>query len=225
MLSCLPLLLSLQPPRCRSSGAGLPQACPEPPAGGTAGLCTDMHVRWAGWGARVSPQPLTAKPLFERLFRLSRLRLFQPCAHTTGCCPAPSRPGHGPECTPHSALRGVGDAVNCGLQALPILRPRFHGGWQPGADAAVLERGGRAGWRATGAGVSMGASKRLVHFPGTGGPGATGHLAGPWEPPVPTSERQRMGRCQPSSGPGAPAPTHAKPRTAGRLHASRELSL
>ena len=87
------LLLSLQPPRRRVFGHlySSTQACPEPPAGGTAGLCTGHACLVGGArGARVSSQPLSAKPLFEH-----------PAQGSPGC--RSSRPAS----TPQAAARSV----------------------------------------------------------------------------------------------------------------------
>ena len=199
------LLLSLQPPLME----GLQGICtaapahPEPPCQGHSwsvhGTC--VSGRWGpgcpglfpALGLRASvraPQP-RALPAATRPALRPHLRPL----------PAPSAPrSAGPEFRSSlSALRGVGGAVSHGLQGPPhfsaLAFRAGHRAWgpRPGAHAAALGVEGDQGRRASGPGVSTRAEGVESRFPGTGGPGVTGGLAGPGEPPVLTRDRQWMG--------------------------------
>lgn len=222
------LLLSLQPPLME----GLRGICtaaparPETPARGTAGLCTARACLVGGDpGACVSSQPLGSEPQSEHPGPgLSRPPLFPPCVHTSGRCLLRLCPGQwGLSPAPPSPLFEVWVMQSVtGCRALPSRAGHRAWGPRPGAHAAALGVEGDQGGRASGSGVSTRAEGVESHFPGAGGPGVTGGLAGPGEPPVPTRERQRTGGLRPwglcpsISAPGQPATRpHA---SCGRAH-------
>lgn len=132
------LLLSLQPPLME----GLRGICtaaparPEPPARGTAGLCTARACLVGGdTGARVSSQPLGSEPQSEHPGPgLSRPPLFPPCVHTSGRCllrPCPGQWGLSP--APPSPLFEVWVMQSVtGCRALPSLPSLFVQGTEPG---------------------------------------------------------------------------------------------